>query len=151
MRSVYHQSTKVTPRCVYLKVSEALSVYLVSLVCFRPINPSILKFVCAAKLTNPANAVHLSYEGMHTYLIETPQPLLAAAAQFVVCSAVIKEIKIQTSVTKTCGSGFSTEINTQPYQSSQTHVKNPDSHVYRSPDSLPALARGNSGNTFRFQ
>lgn len=60
---------------------------------------------------------------MRTYSIQMLPPFLAVGAQFEACSAVIKEIKIQTSVTKTRGFGFSTKINTQPHQSLQIQAR----------------------------
>ena len=50
---------------------------------------------------------------MQTDSIQMLHRFLALEAQLVVCSAVIKEIKIQTSFTKTHSSGLSAKINTQ--------------------------------------
>lgn len=56
-------------------------------------------------------------EWMQTYSIQMLHLFLAVEAQLMACSAVIKEIKIQTSFTKTHSSGFSTKISTHSHNS----------------------------------
>lgn len=81
-------------------------------------------------------------------------PFLAEEAQLVACSAVIKEIKIQTIDTKTQSSGLSTKINTCTHTNTFTHTHThtlvhthrasefcaafvkTDSHILTSSDSL---------------
>lgn len=75
-------------------------------------------------------------------------PFLAEEAQLVACSAVIKEIEIQTSDTKTQSSGLSTKINTCTHSHTHTLVHahrasefraafvKTDSHILTSSDSL---------------
>lgn len=113
------------------------------------VNPSVtsnLRFIItwlahATELSNVANSVFIyivfiyllhnkvGAEWMQTYSIQMLHLIPAVEAQLVACSAVIKEIKIQTSFTKTHSSGLSTKINTQPHQSLQCSPKSWFTHL----------------------